>query len=233
MRFLIFLLSYIAGWISYFVKEDNFLIYLFILFFYLLITDYISYNFHRYIIIDPMILSFASVMILSMMANKGNFVVIEFMLMVGFLLAYHILKGKILNMEKEKEEVNIYFYVKRLVLPLLYPVAFYFIAELFTNESLSPVLFWMFYFLVIIYYNKYIITAFYFLYFLISEILVVFYLLQFMNELGSIEKAFVYLFVIIASLMQFINQKQLKGGDLNLSFISKFFGKRVQKQKNS
>ena len=172
MKGFFFALSYVMGISVLFFKDQHLLTYLFILFLYLAFTDYFAPMFHRILVIDPLVLAYCSVLLLSLLEGIGDMVFVKFLLMGFFLFIYHRLRGKIGKEHNEKEEVTIHFYVKRLVLPLVYPVAFYFVIHFFLEEQYTLLLFCLFYFFVVMYFTKYIQTVFYFGYFVISQLLV-------------------------------------------------------------
>lgn len=206
-------------------------IYLFILFLYLALTDYFAPMFHRALIIDPLALAYTSVLLLSLLGEAGELVFVKYVIMLVFLFVYHHLRGKLQKEHNEKEDVTIHFYVKRLVLPIVYPMAFYFAVQLFIPTPFAMPFYWFFYFFVMVYFTKYIQTAFYFGYFTISQLVILAYLFQFMDSLSVGEKVMLYLFLLVTATGRYLYTRT-RGGEKNVSFVQALPRKNIQKSKD-
>ena len=228
LKFPIFIVSYLMGAAVMLFNADHLLPYLLLLFLYLALTDYFAPQFHRVLVIDPLILSYSSVLLFSLLENRGDMVFVQYVLVVFFLLGYHQLRGKWVKNQYETEEVTVHFYVKRLLLPIVYPVAFYFAIHFFVQQQISLSFYWMFYFLVVIYFTKYIQTSFYFGYYAITQVLVLAYLFQFMEGMLLAEKIMIYLFVLATATGRYVYTRSL-GGEKHVSFIQAFLRKNLQK----
>lgn len=212
-------------------EPTHLLVYLFLLFFYLALTDYFAPMFHRALVIDPLLLAYSSAMLFSLLENKGELVFVQYLVMVLFLTGYHQLRGKVVKEFKEKEEVTIHFYVKRLLLPLVYPVAVYFALQFFVQGTLALYFYSMIYFFVIIYFTKYIQTAFYYGYFMLTQLIILAYLFQFIGGITTLEKVLMYAFLLATATGRYLYTRK-RGGEKDVSFIQALFRKNLQKSKN-
>lgn len=231
MKGLIFIGSYAVGFVSLFVGAESYLFYLFGLFMYLALTNVVKENSHRYVVIDPLILSSFSVLLISLMEGRPGMPFLTFMSISIFLTIFHQLKGKMTKLQKEKEAVNVHYYFKRLLLPCVFPVGFYFVGLMFIEVVASSYIYWMFYFLVIIYFAEYIATKFFLFYFLFNQIVINLYLFQYMDELMPLEKVMAIGMVAVACWISYLHQR-IKGGNVNLPLIQTVPRKQIQKPEN-
>lgn len=231
LKLLFFILSYLVGGAVLLFDSEHIFIYLFLLFLYLSLTDYFAPMFHRVLVIDPLVLSYSSVLIFSLLESRGELVFVQYVVMVFFLFLYHRLRGKIQKERNEKEDVTIHFYVKRLLLPLVYPVAGYFAFHFFLQEQLTLSLYWFFYFLVMMYFTKYIQTIFYFGYYTISQLAILAYLFQFMDNMFVGEKVLLYVFLLLTTTGRYLYTRT-GGGETNVPFVQVLFRKNIQKSEN-
>lgn len=232
MKILLFLMSYFIGISTFYIAEEHYTVYLLLLFLYLAATDYLEEKTHNVVVIHSLILSYSSSMLLSLFQKSGEFVFVYFVIISTFLLIYQHIKGITSKTRNEIEDINIQVYVKRLILPWLFPVATYFIVTLFTGENTVNSMYWMLFFLTVITFSKRIKTKFYLLFFLLTMSLSVFYIFQYVNDVSLLEKSLVYLFVVLSSVGNYLNW-DLRGGNFNLSFVQTLFRKKSKKQKDN
>lgn len=231
MKWLFLILSYLMGFSVLLFEDTHLFLYLFILFLYLALTDYFAPMFHRVLVLDPLALAYTSVLLLSVLEDIGELMFVKYVIMFFFLLGYYHLRGELQKKYNEKEPVTIHFYVKRLVLPIVCPIAFYFAVQLFIPTQFALTLYWLFYFFVVLYFTKYIQTAFYFGYFVITQLLIMAYLLQFMDNLFVSEKIMLYLFLLVTATGRYL-YKRTRGGEKNVPFVQVLSRKNVQKSEN-
>jgi len=178
------------------------------LFVYLIFTNYLNKNTHLQVIVIPLLLSFSSSFILSFMKGEAISVFLSFAIIVSFLFLFNWFKEKLEN--SQNEEVDLHFYLKRLVLPFTFPIALYFIVATFFNSEAVTYVYSMFYFFVLIYYSRYILTTFYLLFFVGMQSAILFYLFQFVEIISFTEKTMLIGLVIINSVYHFYyNNQQL------------------------
>lgn len=229
MKLGIFVFSYLLALGSVFVSAEFFMVYLLSLFIYLAITEQIDIRYHRIVVIHPLVIGFSSVLLYSLLEQKETTPFVSYIVMVAFLNIYQYIRGIIAKERKQKEKVDTHFYVKRLVLPAVYPIASYLVFFFLLEGMVATTVYWMIYFFIALFFSKYILTTFYATYFMVIQSATILYIFQYMDAMIWLEKAIVFLFVFVLTMCQY---QYAKGGNLHLSFIQSLLGKKIPQPQN-